>query len=311
MTVGRECIYKYSPNIGLNDFRILHHDERYLLLNEYIKELHSTSKNAKSYRDIYIIMQNLEDKNTDWNYHAYNELIKKCSRLREGWTIDSDLQSEYWDQIKIRKSGPVKPASKIKVYVKTRSGEIKDLYIGAIKELISKGDSGFESKISKKQRDDMACFYVRKNEFYILEKYFRNHAEELILGNRFVANRGLIGVSRDLVDIDSHNAQQAKIIWDYFGMIDETREVDIGDMYRMFVLGWNANLPSNNPFYKDFAKCTAQSFVILMDTLDVILGRAEILDESLLLNDEVEIWGLLESSRSWEDFDKQLAEMKK
>ena len=70
----------------------------------------------------------------------------------------------------------------------------------------------------------------------------------------------------------------------------------------MFILGWNSALEEGNIFTKDFAHATAQLFVLMMDSLDSLLGK-EITDDSLLLNDD-EIWHILGHSRCWDDVNK-------
>ncbi len=137
-----------------------------------------------------------------------------------------------------------------------------------------------------------------------MENYTKQHSDQLKRGNPFIAHRGLLGVSRDLIDLDSYNAQQAKLIWDYFGMVNDISEIDVLDMYRMFVLGWNAELAEDNPFRKDFKDSSAQLFVLLMDTLDVLMGKADVGDGSLLLNDDRKIWGMLADAKCWGDMEK-------
>ena len=105
-------------------------------------------------------------------------------------------------------------------------------------------------------------------------------------GSPFIASRECLGISRDLMDIKSHNAQQATLLWDYFQYVGAEDEIDIEEMYRMFILGWNCELEEDNIFRKDFGDTTAQTFVILLDSLDVLLGRKKITDDSLFLNDD-------------------------
>ena len=76
------------------------------------------------------------------------------------------------------------------------------------------------------------------------------------------------------MDIDSHNAQQAKILWDYFSIISNEDDIDIEEMYQLFVLGWNSELSEDHIFNRDFSGCTAQMFVLIMDSLDVLIRDA-------------------------------------
>ena len=108
------------------------------------------------------------------------------------------------------------------------------------------------------------------------------------------------------MDIDSHNAQQAKILWDYFSIISNEDDIDIEEMYQLFVLGWNSELSEDHIFNRDFSGCTAQMFVLIMDSLDVLLGKKQIDDGSLLLNDDLNIWYLLGNSWCWGDLRPQV-----
>lgn len=83
---------------------------------------------------------------------------------------------------------------------------------------MEKGRDEFFAKVSTRVRDDTICFYVCKNEFLILENYLRLHEDRLFNGNPFIAHRGLLGISRDLIDIDSYNAQLAKS-WEDLGIV--------------------------------------------------------------------------------------------
>ena len=164
---------------------------------------------------------------------------------------------------------------------------------------MEKGQEGCIAKVSKMERDGTICIFLRRREFFVLEAYMKEHQAEIKKGNTFIAHRGLLGISRDLMDIESHNAQQAKLLWEYFQTIDSAEEIDIFAMYQLFVLGWNGELSDDHPFYKAFANCTAQMFLLMLETLDVLLGRKTIDDNSLLLNDDKTLWQNLASCRCW------------
>ena len=102
------------------------------------------------------------------------------------------------------------------------------------------------------------------------------------------------------MDWHSHNANQALLLWDYFQTINDRNDIDIEEIYQMFILGWNSALEEGNIFTKDSAHATAQLFVLMMDSLDSLLGK-EITDDSLLLNDDNDIWDILGNSRCWDD----------
>ena len=290
----------YSDNMGRRYMRHLKRDERYETLNGIVRDLYERSRGLKNYRELYELMQNVNFENrTDWDEQAYAELEEECNGLREGWKVRLHSSGQYWYQIDIgdgRWSGSI---FDIKVYVTTAETAVKDLYIGSAKELVLNGKDGFTSMVSRVQRDGTICYFVSRRDFFVLENYLQAHVNELRKGNPFIAHRGLLGISRELMDLDSHNAQQAKILWNYFQMTGNLEEIDIEDMYRMFVMGWNAELAEDNPFRKDFEESTAQMFVLLMDSLDIMLGDKELGDDSLFLNDDKNIWNMLAHARCW------------
>lgn len=300
---------KFSPNLGRREMKTLIRNERYNEINDYLKKLYASSRDFKDYEDLYELVQNISrDKKMDWTPDARNELLEKCNGIRDGWDISIHSSDQYWDYIDISKDGHSRfGTSSIKVYVSLKEEKVKDVYIGAIEELIRNGNNGFVSKVSKLSRGENICFWLKKNEFYILEKYMKQHDDILINGNPFVAHRGKLGISHDLMDINSHNAQQAMIIWDYFQEIEDASQIELENMYRLYVYGWNGILTDEHPFRQDFMRSRAQTFVIIMDTLDVLLGYTQITDDTLLLSDSNDIWGILDSALCWEDVNKKYA----
>ena len=142
---------------------------------------------------------------------------------------------------------------------------------------------------------------LKRNEFFLLEEYLNEHFANLRKGNPFIAHRGFIGISKDLLDVDSHDAQQAKLMWDYFQIVNGREDIELEEMYQMFVLGWNGELSEDNCFCKHFSGATAQLFVLMMDSLDVLVGRKQIDDNSLLINDDPKIWNMMVDARCWDD----------
>ena len=297
----RQDIPLFSDNMGMRKMKRLKHNDKYNKMNKDLMKLYRRTRQSDKKTSVYSEMQNVTQSKTDWDDVAYYELLKRCSELHEGWSIRLHSEDYYWAQIQIGDNNFFHSLSKIKVYVTTKGHEVKELFIGAVERLMSEGNDGFEAMISKVERDGTICFFVGKQEFFILESYLNEHVDDLKKGNRYIAHRGMLGISRDLMDIDSHNGQQAKLISDYFDIITDPEEIDIEEMYQMFVLGWNGQLVEDNAFSKDFRNCTAQMFVIMMDTLDNLLGVAEINDNSLLLNDDKNIWQALANARCWGD----------
>lgn len=300
-----EEIPRYSDNMGLRYMRHLRRDNKYEEFNQLVKNLYVKSRDLKTYRELYVMMQSVNcDTRTDWDEKAYAELEEQCNGLKDNWRVSRHSRSDYWYQIDIGDGKRSCSISDIKVYVTTTGTAIKELYIGAAKEMIIHGNDGFTSMVSSVERDGTICFFVSHRDFYVLEKYLQQHTDKLKMGNPFIAHRGLLGISRDLMDSYSHNAQQARMLWDYFQLVRCEEDVDIEGMYQMFVLGWNAELAENEPFRRHFENSTAQMFVLFMDSLDVLLGYREISDDTLLLSDDRELWKELGCARCWEDVNR-------
>lgn len=292
----------YSRNMGLRHLKRLPRNDNYYALNAYIKKLYKKCEDTDDYKKIYRILQNVNpDKQTDWNHEAYSQFEAECANLREGWKIKRYSSDYYWDQIYVRTPSGNDSFSKIKVSITTSDNAVKDLFTGAAKTLIKDGNDGFTAKISKIERDGTMVFFLSRRDFFLLENYMKDHSDQLKKGNPFFAHRGFLGISRDLVDLNSHNGQHAKMLRDYFGIIRNEDDIDLEEMYRLFVMGWNGELSEDHIFFKDFSECSAQTFVLIMDSLDAILGEGILNDEHLLLNDNRKIWSLLENSRCWGD----------
>ena len=90
-------------------------------------------------------------------------------------------------------------------------------------------------------------------------------------------------------------------MWDYFQIVNGREDIELEEMYQMFVLGWNGELSEDNCFCKHFSGVTAQLFVLMMDSLDVLVGRKQIDDKSLLINDDPKIWNMMVDARCWDD----------
>ena len=297
---------KLSPNLGIRRLRHLERDEHYDKLNRIVKDLYLKGAHLASFEELYEIMQNINhDQKTDWNESAVEELNDIVASQRPGWHINEN-SSEYWCQMRIGDGERYASFSDIKVYVTCRDSRVRELYVGAIRELMRNGKDGLTAKVSRVVRDETICFYLSRQDFFVLEKYLKNKSDLLKKGNPFIAHRGLLGISRDLMDYDSHNAQNAKLLWDYFQTVPDVSEVDLEEMYRLYVLGWNAELSEDNIFRIHFEKSTAQAFIMMMDTLDVLLGKNEITDDSLLLNGDGKLWNDLTNGVCWGDLGRYL-----
>ena len=98
----------------------------------------------------------------------------------------------------------------------------------------------------------------------------------------------------------SHNSMQANIISDYLKTVSVIDDVDLEAMYNNYIAKWNADIYEDCDFL-GFKNSSALSFVVIMDTLDIILGEAQLNEKSFLLSDNRKIWDILSQSRCWAD----------
>lgn len=119
---------------------------------------------------------------------------------------------------------------------------------------------------------------------------------------RFIAYKNGLGISHEL-NITSHNSLNAEIIQKYFKLVQDREEIALSKMISLYVLGWNGKLGKKHPF-SYFKQDRADAIVVLLETLDLILGRRFFNDTSILLNDTPEFWDALSSSVCWCDFEE-------
>ena len=124
---------------------------------------------------------------------------------------------------------------------------------------------------------------------------------EMVESLPFVAYKGKLGISRDFPGIDrSHNSTMAYIISDYLKTVKNAGEIDLEDMYNNYISKWNGDLYEECGF-GGFKNNSALSFIVILDTLDVLLGEAVITDHSFLLSGDARMWQVLAESRCWSD----------
>ena len=296
-----EGVARYSKNMGIRDYVVKRKNAGYEKLNKKLRDIYLSYGKSKDYLELYDSIQNIDmNKKTDWTHERRDRMLLSLNRVRDGWTASLHNHDRYWDYISVSKDRKdYCGISNIKVYVTMKNEYVSDTFIELMEKLVKSAEDGFVVKVSKYYRDENFCFWVRKNEFYIIEEYFQKHKDRLRKGLPFIAHRSYLGFSHDLMDIDSHNAQQAKLIWDYFQRVESVESVNLEEMYSLFVKGWNAELAEDDIIRKDFEGATAQMFVIMMDTLDCILSGKNLADDSFLLSDDPEAWSILGRARCW------------
>ena len=97
---------------------------------------------------------------------------------------------------------------------------------------------------------------------------------------------------------------QADIIFDYFRSVNDIEQLDLEDMYNNYISKWNAIIEDDS--LCGFKDCSALSFVVILDTLDAILGKRPINHNSFLMAGDGQFWRILADSRCWADVNTRL-----
>ena len=86
--------------------------------------------------------------------------------------------------------------------------------------------------------------------------------------------------------------------------MNNAADVDLEEMYNNYIAKWNADIYEESD-YSGFKNSSALSFIVILDTIDTILGGDELSEESLLLSGDKRIWGILSDSRCWADMNEE------
>jgi hypothetical protein len=159
----------------------------------------------------------------------------------------------------------------------------------------------FHAKISIRERKDHICLWVSNADFYTLEKYLSKFDDLLCSPLDFVPYRGKVGITREFFSWSSYNGLVSELIALYFETVSSEEDVDVIDMYSKYVSAWNGDNDEKNPFMDRFKASNAQELIVLLESLDVIVGNKVIQDESILLNGDDSMWRALGESKNWHD----------
>ena len=180
------------------------------------------------------------------------------------------------------------------------------VYSDAIRFLAENGKHFFHAKLAKKKRLDHLCFWVTREDFFPFEEFIKTREQDLISPLPFVAYRGKMGIGREMASWRSQNAVQAEMISSYLQTIEESSQIDLSEMYTLFVAAWNGDLPKDHPMTKAFKEANAQELIVSLESLAVILGGEKIGDDHLLLNEDENLWGMIKCSKNWYELGEYL-----
>ena len=152
------------------------------------------------------------------------------------------------------------------------------------------------------------CFWVAREDYFKLEKYVKKFEKSLHSPLPFTAYRKMMGVSREFYSWDSHNGVQAELICLYLRHIEKEEDIEILDLYSLYIQAWNGELPDDHYMTQHYKESNAQELLILVETLDILLGNGGSREDNLLLNGDEALWHALGSAKNWYQVEKRLQE---
>jgi len=299
--------------LGVRKYEIKNQNEKYQELNEHLKTLFDfyLENNQKS-GCIYEKRQNIDFKQkTDWKKEDLIELVNFAKSKTENWEDAYKNDDYYWSCFWItdKKKTPYDSSEHIKIYATVSGNEVKNIFMNAIKFLIENGENSFAAKVSKLVRDDLMCFWVYKNEYLLLEQFFIESKINLITPMKFMAYKNGLGISHEL-SMSSHNSLQSELIEKYFKyLIQKNRKdrdsVSLSEMYSLFIAGWNRKVSKKHLFSRYAEYEYADSLVVLLETIEILIGNKEIDDDNILLSNSEKVWSSLAHSYCWSDVEER------
>lgn len=305
----------FSSNMGLRKKCLDKSSSKYAELNAHIREIYSNFSPKYYSDDIYKSFQKLDrDKHIINNPKDLESIIENLSKQYSKWDTSVDSSWGDWVQTMFTfkdskcDGSPARPEN-LKVYACLKNADIQGVFIDSLKYLMQHAETPFAAKIAIFSRSDQMCYWISQNDFKYLEDFYRPYSKEMVKALPFVAYKGMLGISRDFPGVDcSHNSVQAHIISDYLKNIKTIEDVDLEDMYNSYIAKWNGDIYGDD--FGGFKYNSTLSFIVIMDSLDVILNDKGITNESFLMSGDSRMWHILADSRCWADVNEMYSQMK-
>ena len=303
----------FSNNMGIRSKSLNKGSMRHKKLNHLVKgiykQFYPDFDADKIYRHLQNIKENERIVGKDGELEAILEnLPEQNSKWQTpGWISNTGswIQAIYSRVDKQDNGSPTKP-EELKVYACLKNVSVKEVFSKSLKYLLKHVEDDFAAKIATCNRSDQICYWVSQNGFRALEDFYKPYNNELIESLPFIAYRNHLGISKEFFGIDySHNATMAHIIADYLRNVSDVEDVDLEKMFNHYIRKWNADIYEEDAF-SGFKNNSALSFVVILDSLDVILDKAEITNEHSLLFGDHHFWNALADSRCWADVNDKL-----
>lgn len=198
----------------------------------------------------------------------------------------------------------------VKTYISvSESSQILNVFDDVIRFLFDNGNHLFHAKTSLQHRDDHICLWVAREDFFLLEKYMEKYDDLLMKPLDFVAYRGKLGITREFHSWSSHNGFISELIAIYLDSVETEGDIDVIKMFSAFVKAWNGDLDDDNPFSREYRGSNAQEMIIMLESLNIILGNETLDDNNILLSGDGELWCALGESKNWYQAGVRLKEL--
>ncbi len=286
------------------DFCIGKCDE-YDRLNTLIRELYDRYGNEAYSQDVYCYIQRIGDyyKNVSEIRSAIVTLKDYADSKDHSYRCWIDVQNHDWAKFNLERfdnDNGYGDMALVKTYISvSKPLEVVHVFEDVLRFLIDNGTHRFKAKIAIRERKDHICLWLCREDFFLLEKYIVKYDEILESPLEFVPYRGKLGVTREFSSWLSYNGLLSELIEIYLKGIETRDEIDVIDMYSAYVKAWNGDLKEDNPFSEKYRESNAQELLVLLESLNVILGNAAVGDDSILLSGNGELWDALGQANSW------------
>lgn len=302
-----------SPNMGIRSKSLDKDAAKYKELNDLVKGIFDRFHPYFNADNIYRYFQNIQDQESIVSSHSELEAVLESLPEQNpkwkstGWVSNTGswIQAVYSRRDKRDNGSPAKPEG-LKIYVCLKDVNSEEIFVESLKYLLSHSDEDFAAKIATCNRSDQICYWVSQRGFRVLENFYEPYSNHLVESLPFVAYRNHLGISKEFFGVDySHNATVAHIIADYLKTVSDVTDVDLEQMFNHYIKKWNADIYEEDA-NSGFKNNSALSFVVILDSLDVILGNAEITDNHPLLFGDRHFWHTLADCRCWADVNEKL-----
>jgi len=302
-----EKVPGFSPNLGIREKHLDKQSAGYIYLNGYLRQIYEKARPQFRSNDIYKYIQRWKDERVIKDTDEFKQSIETLSEGLSKWNRpDTKGSSGNWVQSVFSLQGedwrrmPNCPEN-LKIYISLRNHNVQKVFTTSLAYLLQNANASFAAKIAVYNRSDQICYWISAEDFKHLETFYKPFSPDLEKALPFVAYKGKLGISREFSGIDdSHNSLQAHIMADYFKTLGESDRVDLEDMYNNYIAKWNADIVEESE-YCGFKNNSALSFMVILETLDILLTQKDIPKDSFLLSGESRLWQILAESRCWAD----------